>query len=465
MKTAEVLIAIVLATVVPAWTQDASSGSTGSAPPVAATVAGQPTTSADEMTPDTQPLTGASWFTLGIPADQRNQFNAMLFVNQSVATNQVSLGGTGDIGAGLNLAGTVSLQHFGPRSTTNLSYTSGGWLSETAGFGSNYQQLSINQNFLFRRWSLMLSDFTNYTPATFFGLPGAGLSNGTLNNTVVPTQSILIGEPLMSNTTLGQVTYEVTPRASLTAMGSIGFLDVLNLGTDSRQETFSLGYNYALTEADTVAPFYTIQFTQFPGQSANFTTHMINGAYGRRLTGRMALQTSAGAQILTFGSAPTTNSSGAAASTSIPTWVTWDANAALIYKLSQGTVNVTFAHGVNSGSGVLLGASGNAVLVGWSRPIGQKLMANLTGSYAHNAALQQFVGLSVPVGASFNSEFAALGLQYPITPSVSLMFNYNMQHQSSNVPLCIGPCSNSLLQHFVMVGFQWSLRPRQTVNQ
>jgi len=110
--------------------------------------------------------------------------------------------------------------------------------------------------------------YTSQSPFGFGGLGGlnslgVGLGNGVgsnagFRNDFLPGQSILItGSPQISNAAIGEVSYALNHRASLTFVGSFGLLDFVNAGfQNSSYATFQGGYNYLLDRKNSIAVFY-----------------------------------------------------------------------------------------------------------------------------------------------------------------------------------------------------------------
>ena len=57
-----------------------------------------------------------------------------------------------------------------------------------------------------------------------------------------------------------------------------------------------------------------------------------------------------------------------------------------------------------------------------------------------------------------NTEFLGAQLHHPLGRNFSLFLNYNFQHQTTDVPFCVG-CALSFNRHMFGVGFDWHLRP------
>jgi hypothetical protein len=456
MRTLHLCVLVMLGMVatIPASSQNDSAPGPGaqmSGAPPAAAVTNDQTNNADQLTPDTNPLSGAQLFTLGNPADRPSSMGITFNFGQMLNSNVLLAGGSQQTQGMANVSGSLNLQLEHPRSSTSLSYTGGAWLSQTGNSpNSTFQQLHLTQTYDFRRWSLLIADQTLYTPQTFFQFLGTGLAPGTLNSSLVPNQSILFGSALLSNTVVGQGTYQISDQSSVTLVGSFGALDLLNNGINSRQELFQFGYDRSISDADTVGVTYALLLFQYPGQSTTMTIHQSQLQYGRKITGHLALQASVGPQILTSTGSP---------------WVNWSTQVAGTYQFSQTQLMLSYNHGINSGAGYFIGANGHAVLANLTRPLSQRLSGNVNFAYAHNSALlqllqsQQSQTTAVSINQAMNTEFAGVGLQWLLTPSTSLNLTYNLQHQSSNLPLCALTCSNTLLGHMVMIGVQWQLGP------
>ena len=88
---------------------------------------------------------------------------------------------------------------------------------------------------------------------------------------------------------------------------------------------------------------------------------MIQAEYGKKITGRLALRLSGGPEISNF-RLPENSGTGTQ-------YIDGTGSASLSYAFSAGSASLSFNHGVNNGSGVLLGATSDQVIGGANRKL------------------------------------------------------------------------------------------------
>jgi len=414
---------------------------------------------------DDRPLSGAEQFGLGTSAGQRNillmgfQFRELADSN---STNTTS--GSSWDSASL-LTGNVALHHLWPRSELTAAYAGGGAVYNTrTALNETFHEASLTEKMSWRRWALLLSDQASYLPESSFGfnglgslaglvpgVPGWGSQFSTLNPLFDPSQSILTGRARrISNVVVGEVDYSISPRSSFTATGSYGLLHFLDRGLiDSHSATFRSGYNYALNSRDTVGVVYTFTRFSFGQRSATLQDQAIQLAYGRRLTGRLALELFAGPQINTFQNV----------STNPGAQVSWSVGAFLRYKMVRSGVSLSYIHGTSGGSGVFSGAERDDVEASADRKLTQRLVATAHFGYARNRALREL--LPVLTNSRFDSWYGGAGFSRALGRRASIFFTYDLQRQTSDASFCItGTCGTSYLRHQLALGFNLNLRQR-----
>ncbi|MCL4522854.1 MAG: hypothetical protein M1451_02950 [Acidobacteria bacterium] len=279
---------------------------------------------------------------------------------------------------------------------------------------------------------------------------GGGLGGG-INPGIIPGQSILTGTGgRISNTALGQLQFTLSPRASITASGSYGILRFLDSGfIESDNYQFSGGYNYKLNPSDTIGVVYTVNMLRFGGINRSADFHNVQLAYGRRLTGRLAMRISGGPQIGSF----TNPVSGAGNRTS------WGVRSSLIYNLRNTTLGLNYSHSASSGSGVLVGSDADRIDGSISRQLTRMWAGGLVFGFAHNKTIQQLNTSGVE--RTVNTWHAGFNLQRPLSRKASLTFTYNVTGQSANNPVgCTGlACGRLPLRHQLALAINWGFGP------
>ncbi len=415
------------------------------------------TTDPNALTPDTSPLTGIQSPGLGSV-----EFRHSYWVpGVQVATTVQSNGSGGNWFDTTYLAGNLSLNEAWAHSHLALNYSGGGYFSTDNQGNGNYQQLALVQSFDWRRWQLQFFDDFSYLPVSQFGFgglsgigtPGIGGSlspvSPLLGGVYLPNQTILAANgPRYSNTFAVQANFAVSPRASITLIGSYGLLRFTNPGNIDNDDVIgSIGYNYALTKRDTLGVLYRFTAYHFTGLSQAIGDHAFNLAYGRKVTGRLGLSLFAGPEIVTFRVPIGTETQQTALSL----------GASLTYGFERGSVTLGYNHGTNGGSGILAGATGDNINANATRQITRVWSARANFGYGREHAFAS-VGASVP---SYNSYYLGAGLDRPIGRNSLLSFGYTAYIVNANQAGCgiIACTAGTYTQHQIAVGYQWHTRP------
>jgi hypothetical protein len=419
--------------------------------------------SAPALQPDGRPLTGVQNPTLGSPEIRHSYWVPGLqysnFV-RSTALNQTTASGWNSTSY---LAGNVSLLEAWGRSQLSLNYTGGGVLSTDSSQGNGYfHQLGLIQSFDWGRWQLAFFDQFSYLPETPFGfgggtgisIPGVGGSLGPplpgLGGNFQPNQTILTSfGTRYSNSFATQVVYRLSPRGSINVAGSYGILRFLEMGNiESNDYIANIGYDYALGKEDTLGLLYRFSAFRYIGNPQAFDDHVVQLSYGRKITGRLALQISGGPEITTF-HVPIGN---------VTNHIGGSLNATLNYAIAQNSFTLAYLHGVSNGSGIQFGSSTDQIQAGVGRRLSRQWQGNLNFGYARNGSL----GNPTAGGSSqaINSYYIGGGLNRPLGRDANVSFAYMAQIQNSNQAVCAaGTCNTSYTQHQITLGFSWHARP------
>jgi hypothetical protein len=422
------------------------------------------TTDPNALTPDTSPLTGIQTPGLGSV-----EFRHSYWVPGVQVANTVQSGGNGGNWFDVTyLAGNLSLSEAWPHAHLGLNYSGGGYFSTDNEGNGTYQQLGFLQSFDWRRLQLQFFDELAYLPTSQFGFgglsgigtPGIGGSLSPVAPLVggafLPNQTILLANgPRYSNSFAVQADFKITPRSSITLIGSYGLLRFTNPGNIDNDDVIgSIGYNYQVTKKDTLGVLYRFTAYHFTGVSQAIGDHVFNVAYGRRITGRLGLGLFAGPEIVTFripigGKTQQTNLS---------------VGASLSYGFEWGVVTLSYNHGTNGGSGILAGAIGDNVIANANRKITRVWSARANVGYGREHAFAAVVVPGTPtIGVpSYDSYYLGAGLDRPIGRNGLLSFGYTAYITSTNLAACgISVCTGggTSTQHQLAVGYQWHTRP------
>lgn len=415
------------------------------------------------LQPDTTPLTGVQNATVGSPEMRHSYWVPGLQYASTIQSNGYNQPNSSAWYAYNYLNGNISLLKAWRSSELAVNYSGGSALStnNTTQGNSYTQQLALSQTFHWNRWQLQILDQFAYLPQSAFGfgggtnlgIPGVGGSLGPsipgLGSGFVPNQSIYasIG-PRYSNAGVIQANYVISPRGSITTSGSYGILRFVDTGNaDNNSVGASLGYNYLINSKDTVGVVYRFSGYQYPGQPQALGDHVVNLAYGRKITGHLALQLYGGAEFTTFRVPLGTQSSSLGG----------NASANLTYSLNKGALSAGYFHGLTGGSGVFTGSTVDQVNFGASRRLGRIWSANISLGYAHNKAVVNSPQASFP---AYNSWFVGGGVSRPLGRNVNFAVSYTAYIAATSGSGCVvTPCSSNQTSNSITLNLQWHTHP------
>lgn len=419
-------------------------------------------------TPDTRPLAGAQYLSLGGLGTTRSYWQPHLDVFATADTNPSQNTTTqSNWTTWTSFSGGVDIHQIAGASEMTVGYTGGAMYSNEGTISNGVvQSLNFAEKVSFRRSSISFFDQLNYLPEQAFGfggLTGASLPggiSGVLGPGFVPGQSILAGRgKSIANSSVAEVDVHLTPRSSLTFTGGYSLLryfdsDLLDYGDVIAQG----GYNYQISERNTIAVLYNYSGVRYSHFTQSIDAHTAQISFGRRVTGRLSFQVAAGPQVIFFQTPISSGSGTSAGGATNSTQIDWSLNTAIQYQMQRIGLGLSYNHGVSGGSGVLAGAIGDTVSGSITRQMSHTFTSGITAGYARNYGLT--VG-TTPASQTYNYWFAGANLSHPFGRSLGLTLSYQMQYQDSNATFCVGPtCGVKLMRHLISIGLGWHDRPR-----
>jgi len=415
------------------------------------------------LTPDTRPLTGVQTPTLGSQEIRHSYWIPGFQYGNLVRSSSLNQPTVSDWNSTSYVLGNLSLLEAWNRSQLAVNYSGGGSLSTDKSQGNNsYHQLGLIEAFEWARWQLVFIDQFSYLPQTPFGFgvstnlvtPGIGgplqPALPGLQTNYQPNQSIFTSlGPRYSNSITTQVAYATNPRGTVTLSGSYGILRFVQIGSiDTNDSIFGTGYSYALSQRDTIGALYRFSGYRFLGNPQAINDHVVLLAYGRKITGRLALRLFGGPDVTTFrvpfGSS-TERISGSGGGT-------------LTYAFSRSSLSLTYNHGVTGGSGQFTGSDTDQLQATMNHQLSRVWQSNVSLGFARNTSL----GLSTPsqVSQTYDSWFVGGGLSRPLGRTANFTLGYAAYIQNSSLPVCVaGTCITNYIQHQISLSFQWHTRP------
>jgi hypothetical protein len=426
-----------------------------------------------QVTPDPNTLAGATPFTLGSLQHNANVFDPVISFSQlgdyvPGTSGQNVLTGVSVAGGSLNFTHTWREYRF------SALYNGGETFNEGIGaasafFGNEpshfqFHNLAVAQEMDWARWRVVLQDNFAASPGatlTSQGMGGPGLAaqlsttiGSSLNNlsqSFLPSENINTGFVLRyMNGVLGQAEYSISRRSSLTFSGSYGLLHFTGAGyVNSTEVDAQAGYDYQLDPSDSFAFLGSYGKINYTGTGNSTTDYVGAVAYGRKITGRLAFQVSAGPQeIQTAGPGAVGNFHRLFASV----------NSTLNYGRRRTSVSFSYSRGLSGGSGVYEGATSNTFKGQASYQFTRFWTGAVNGGYSLNNSL-------APSGAAttqFDTWFAGANLGRQIGPYVQINFNYGASEQNSPATCPVANCGGIGLQQTFGMTVNWHLLPVRT---
>ncbi len=419
------------------------------------------------LQPDTRPLAGAQQISLGISPIEHSYWQPMVSVYSTLDSNPLGQG-HGWVNFE-SFMGSVALHRQSARNDLSLVYAGGGTVSSSSDVGNTVlQQLEVGDKIALRRADISFFNSTTYIPEASFGYGGLGgvslPGTGMLGlGQFVPQQSILAArDQRVSNADLGQVNYRLSRRTSVTLLGGYSLLHFLGGGYyDFREPMLQAGYNYQWTPKDTVAFLYRFDDFQFTGLGESIRDNRADLSYGRRVTGRIAFQVQAGPEAVFFSipnsTTPGTGGPGVVTTGNPSSQLLWNLDSSFRYGVERGGFSLSYSHGVNGGSGILIGAVANTLQLGATRILSQTLTADARFGYARNTSLNGPVQLVA--NRDYDYWFGGADASRAFGRYLTLVVGYQFQHQTSNALVCIGGDCGTFTRNLISVGLTWQDHP------
>jgi hypothetical protein len=366
-----------------------------------------------------------------------------------------AFGGYQDGQQRIYVSGDASYANGSERLPLSMQYA-GGYFWTFAGppeAGSVFQRLSLTQGIVGRSWNLTASDNVGYTfetPTTgFSGVPGSGEPIGGSGSTTPPDQTVLA----LNIRTLDNFT-------NLTAVHRLDYATSLNLGGSAGQLNFvdgnGLNTNTLMADAEmtrrldarnSIAGRYVFSRFDYSGagsassaNAAQLSFNQLNTVlfrFDRKWNRHIQSTASAGPEWVS-----SSNSAVVPSSTRIT------ASASVSDSFRVGTASLSYSHGVQGGSGYVLGAEEDNASANFSRKLGRKASVGVMGSYMRTAGLN---GNGV-----IDGKYAGAQASRTLGRDFNVFANYTAMAQSSSSTLS----TNALSGLTQVIGFGIGYSPR-----
>jgi hypothetical protein len=401
--------------------------------------------------------------------------------------NSVGNSSFGSISRGL---GSVTLQRLWSNYDLALDYSGGVAYYALHGEGFKaLQQMDIDQKVSWKRGQLSVRDSFSYLPeGNFGGAYGSMGSQGiqSLGSTAFSSfwGGTALGSlglaPRILNVSLADISENLTPKSSITVAGGYAFTHFY--GNDvstgepfigSSQLSAQAGYNRVLSSHTQIALVYGYQGFDFSVQGTAFHSHVIQGMYGHRISGRMDLLLGAGPQFTRINSQTEVCSDPTildptlcvlSGDTLTPVTVTNTkvgvaAQGRLRYKFPKTSMELKYQRFQTSGSGFFAGAQSDIASLSAQRPLSRVWNAFADIGYSRNNRLQ-VVAAGIPAN-TYSYVFLGGGLHRSIGHDFHAFGSYQFNELWFDQSLCASgsACSRISNRHVLTFGLDWTPRP------
>ena len=424
--------------------------------------------------------------------------------SESAESNASGVLGGGGVTSVTRALGSVTLKRLWSHYDLALDYVGGVGYYNVAGQGfTSLQQMDIDQKITWKRGQLSLRDSFSYLPEGNFGG-----SYGSLGSEgVASLGSSAFGgfwggsslgnlglAPRILNVSMADISEDLSARSSVTAAGGYAFTHFYgtnaagNSFIGSSQTSAQVGYNRIVTSHTQIALVYGYQGFDFSVLGTAFHSHIFQGLYGHRISGRMDLLIGAGPQ-LTF----IDTQSAICSDPTLPAFFCQAAGDALVpvtikntkpgvaaqarlrYKFPKTALNLEYQRFQTSGSGLFAGAQSDILQFSVERPLSRVWDAFVDVGYSNNSRLQplsaqqlsqcnstQTSQTACPANDanSYTYGFVGGGVHRAFGRDFHAYFTYQFNELAFDQSFCtVAPCSRISNRSVATFGLDWTPRP------
>lgn len=489
-----------------AWAQDSSTPPSSGAAPQSGQQEPAPA-SGQENAPapvsENPPLSGLDLPSLEPHAAPLSYLQPGATVSESADSNVANEPGGGSVRSVTRALGSLTLERLWSHYDLALDYIGGAAYYNLNGVGfKTLQQMDFDQKITWKRGQLSVRDSFSYLPeGTFGGAYGSLGSQGIQSLGTTAFGSFWGGSSLGSlglaprilNVSLVDVSENLTPKSAVTAAAGYAFThfygnDASTGGSfiGSSQISAQVGYDRLISSHTQIALVYGYQGFDFSVYGTAFHSHVIQGMYGHRISGRMDLLIGAGPQITLIDtqeavcSDPTvplllcTAVGDTVGSTTFKnTKLGVAAQARLRYKFPKTTLDLRYERFETSGSGLFAGAESNIVSLSANRPLSRVWTGTVDIGFATNSRVQPLTpqqvtectqaGSSCPANDanSYKYGFVGAALQRAFGRNFHGFVSYQFNELSFDHSFCVGSslCNRISNRNVATFGLDWTPRP------
>ena len=404
--------------------------------------------------------------------------------------------------------GSLALRRLWSNYDLALDYAGGAAYYNLRGQGwKALQQMDVDQKISWKRGNLSLRDSFSYLPEGHFGASYGALGSAGVENLGSTAFGSFWGgsalgtlglAPRILNISLVDVTESLTPKSAVTATAGYAFTHFYGSQPNgasffgSSQVSAQGAYNRILSAHTQVALVYGYQGFDFNAFATAFHSHIVEGMYGHRITGRMDLLIAAGPQFTRIslpcslfdalgGISGCHFDQAGQISGSVPdTRIGVAGQARLRYRFPRTDLDLRYEHFLTSGSGVFAGAETDLARLSATRPLNRVWSAGVDIGFSRNSRLQSLTtsqlascvqpgqqnpnklppcpGVSANV---YDSGFAGLAVHRQFGRTLHGYLSYQFNEIWFDHSYCGGlaQCSRISNRDVISIGLDWTPRP------
>lgn len=451
------------------------------------------------------PLSGLDLPSLEPHATPMSYLQAGATFNESADSNVANNLGGGSFTSVSRALGTLTLHRLWSNYDLGLDYVGGVGYYDLSGQGfKSLQQANVDQKVTWKRGQLLLIDSFSYLPEGTFGGSYGSLGSQGIQSLGSTTFSSFWGgtalgvlglAPRITNVSLGEVEESLTPKSSVTATVGYGFTHfygnefsgVSYIG--SSQLSAQGGYNRVLTPHTQVAVVYGYQGFDFPVTGTDFHSHVVEGLYGHRISGRMDLLLGVGPQFTFINTL-----SAVCTPSSYPLFLCTDlggtlgeatvkstnlgvaAQGRLRYQFTKSSLLMTYERLQTSGGGVFAGAQSDIARISLTHPLSRIWDVMFDIGYTHNDRVQPLTLEQVTActtssftqgfcpannANSYNTGFVGAAVHRAFGRTWHGFASYQFNELAFDSSYCISsaPCNRISNRQIITLGLDWTPRP------
>jgi len=490
-----------------AWAQDSSKPPSTGAAPQSGQQEPTPAYGQENAPPpisENPPLSGLDLPSLEPHAAPLSYLQPGATFSESAESNGGGVPGGGGVTSVTRALGSAILRRLWSNYDLALDYVGGVAYYNLPGQGfESLQQMDLDQKITWKRGQLSLRDSFSYLPEGNFGGSYGSLGSqgiASLGNTGFggfwggSSLGNLGLAPRILNVSLADISEDLSSRSAITAAGGYAFTHFYGTDTEgnsfigSSQVSAQVGYNRILTSHTQIALVYGYQGFDFSVLGTAFHSHIIEGLYGHRISGRMDFLVGAGPQM-TF----IDTQSAVCSDPTIPAFFCQIAGDALIpttikntklgvaaqarlrYQFPKTSLDLEFQRFETSGSGLFAGAQSNIVRLSASRPLSRVWGAFVDIGYSSNGLVQplseqqlmecynpQTSQAACPANdaTSYSYGFVGGGLHRALGRDFHVYISYQFNELAFDQSFCTSsPCNRISNRSVATFGLDWTPRP------